>query len=82
MTPNANFKTGFICGEFLNMLFFYIFKKTDIVVFVCFFSRYVFGKPVRGKVSINMNLHGLGYYSEYIGQNNYMFMDVSNNVLS
>ncbi|XP_033624111.1 C3 and PZP-like alpha-2-macroglobulin domain-containing protein 8 isoform X2 [Asterias rubens] len=39
-------------------------------------ARYVFGKPVRGKVSINMNLHGLGYYSEYIGQNNYMFMDI------
>ncbi|XP_022086577.1 C3 and PZP-like alpha-2-macroglobulin domain-containing protein 8 isoform X2 [Acanthaster planci] len=39
-------------------------------------ARYLFGKPVQGKMSINMNLHGLGYYNDYIGENNYMFMDI------
>ncbi|XP_038058113.1 C3 and PZP-like alpha-2-macroglobulin domain-containing protein 8 isoform X2 [Patiria miniata] len=39
-------------------------------------ARYIFGKPVRGKMSVNMNLHGLGYYNNYMGQNNYMFMDI------
>ncbi|XP_072019893.1 LOW QUALITY PROTEIN: C3 and PZP-like alpha-2-macroglobulin domain-containing protein 8 [Amphiura filiformis] len=40
-------------------------------------ARYTYGKPVEGKLSINMNLHGVGYYDNYGGQNNYMFMDIS-----
>ncbi|XP_072173933.1 C3 and PZP-like alpha-2-macroglobulin domain-containing protein 8 [Diadema setosum] len=40
-------------------------------------AKYTFGQPVRGKLSINMNLHGLGYYDDYLGQNIYHFMDIN-----
>ncbi|XP_071825339.1 C3 and PZP-like alpha-2-macroglobulin domain-containing protein 8 isoform X2 [Apostichopus japonicus] len=39
-------------------------------------ARYTFGKPVTGKVSINMNLVGIGYYDNYIGNNVYLFGEI------
>ncbi|XP_054751982.2 C3 and PZP-like alpha-2-macroglobulin domain-containing protein 8 isoform X1 [Lytechinus pictus] len=40
-------------------------------------AKYTFGQPVKGKLSINMNLHGLGYFDDYVGRNVYLFMDIN-----
>eukprot|EP00057_Strongylocentrotus_purpuratus_P031565 XP_785018.3 PREDICTED: C3 and PZP-like alpha-2-macroglobulin domain-containing protein 8 [Strongylocentrotus purpuratus] len=40
-------------------------------------ARYTFKQPVKGKLTINMNLHGLGYFDDYVGRNMYLFMDIN-----
>ena len=64
----------------MDIIAIFMVKFGGVCNLLTFSSRYVFGKSVKGKMSINMNLHGLGYYSNYLGQNNYMFMDVSKRI--
>ena len=40
-------------------------------------SRYTFGKPVTGKLTVNMTVNGVGYYRHEMGQPVVKSMDVS-----
>lgn len=51
-------------------------SSSDLNLIELYPCRYTFGKPVTGKVSINMNLVGIGYYDNYIGNNVYLFGEV------
>lgn len=39
--------------------------------------RYTFGKPVTGKLTVNMTVNGVGYYRHEMGQPVVKSMDVS-----
>lgn len=42
-----------------------------------FLPRYTFGKPVTGKLTVNMTVNGVGYYRHEVGQPVVKTMDVS-----
>lgn len=40
-------------------------------------SRYTFGKPVSGKLTVNMTVNGVGYYRHEVGHPVVKSMEVS-----
>lgn len=64
---------------FIIVIFFTIQQKRTSILHsgMSLLCRYTFGKPVTGKLTVNMTVNGVGYYRHEMGQPVIKTMEVS-----